>query len=391
MKIAIIGGAGHIGLPLSLVLAKRNNIVIVDPSENVLKIKKKIAPFEDKGIEKYLKNKNIHKNISYSNDINLLKPNFVDAIIIAIGTPLDEWGNPVTADLEKICLKSVNKLKKNGIIILRSTVTPGFSKKIFNNIKKNKKKINIAYCPERIAQGKSFTELFKFAQIVGIEKNNKSTFVKVKKIFNKISPKFFLTDTTTAELVKLFANFWRYSTFAISNQIYMTANQFGCSANEIINLIRYKYPRSHGIQSPGFAAGPCLYKDTQQLVASLNNNFIMGSAAISINEGIAYTVSDMAINLSKKKDILILGASFKPNCDDHRSSLSFKLYKILSLRKKENVYLHDPYVKHPKVINNLKNINIKNSFVIVASPHDIYDKIFKKFKNKKNIINIWND
>ena len=171
----------------------------------------------------------------------------------------------------------------------------------------------------------------------------------------------------------------------------MTANQFGCSANEIINLIRYKYPRSHGIQSPGFAAGPCLYKDTQQLVASLNNNFIMGSAAISINEGIAYTVSDMAINLSKKKDILILGASFKPNCDDHRSSLSFKLYKILSLRKKENVYLHDPYVKHPKVINNLKNINIKNSFVIVASPHDIYDKILKKFKNKKNIINIWND
>ena len=112
MKIAIIGGAGHIGLPLSLVLAKRNNIVIVDPSENVLKIKKKIPPFEDKGIEKYLKDKNIHKNISYSNDINLLKPNFVDAIIIAIGTPLDEWGNPVTADLEKICLKSVNKLKK---------------------------------------------------------------------------------------------------------------------------------------------------------------------------------------------------------------------------------------------------------------------------------------
>ena len=86
-----------------------------------------------------------------------------------------------------------------------------------------------------------------------------------------------------------------------------------------------------------------------------------------------------------------MGASFKPNCDDHRSSLSFKLYKILSLRKKENVYLHDPYVKHPKVINNLKNINIKNSFVIVASPHDIYNKILKKFKNKKNIINIWED
>ena len=268
MKIAIIGGAGHIGLPLSLVLAKRNNIFIVDPSENILKIKKKIAPFEDKGIEKYLKNKNIHKNISYSNDISLLKSNFVDVIIIAIGTPLDEWGNPVTAELEKICSKSVNKLKKNGIIILRSTVTPGFSKKIFNNIKKNKKKINIAYCPERIAQGKSFTELFKFAQIVGIENNNKSTFAKVKKIFNKVSPKFFLTDTTTAELVKLFANFWRYSTFAISNQIYMTANQFGCSANEIIKLTGFE-PSTKGLSE----LGGCVAN------AAANSNYFSNSFA----------------------------------------------------------------------------------------------------------------
>ena len=255
--------------------------------------------------------------------------------------------------------------------------------------KKIKKKIKIFYCPERIAQGKTFTEIFKLPQIVGKTNNNESI-SKVKETFKNIIPSYLQTDSTSAELTKLFANFYRYASFAISNQIYTASKQFKSSPNEIINLIKYKYPRSIGIASPGLTAGPCLYKDTQQLVASLNNLFPMGQASLSINEGMAYEISKEAIDRSKKKNIVILGASFKADCDDHRSSLSFKIYKILSLRQKNKIFFHDPYVIHPKVTNDLKSFNLKNSFVIVATPHKIYNKIISKLK-KKDVLNIWKD
>ena len=88
--------------------------------------------------------------------------------------------------------------------------------------------------------------------------------------------------------------------------------------------------------------------------------------------------------------MIITRASFKPNCDDHRSSLSFKIYKILTLRQKNKVYLHDPKVKHPKVINNFKCLNLKKVFIVVASPHKSYNNLIKNFPEKK-LINVWND
>ena len=387
MKIGIVGGCGHIGLPLSLLIAKEHNVTIIDSSKkNLNLVKNGKTPFYEEHINSYIKKKYIKKNLKFTDDLLNIKENFLDSIIIAIGTPVDEWGNPITDQLFNICLQSAKKLNTNGVLILRSTVTPGFT---MNLRKKIKKKIKIFYCPERIAQGKTFTEIFKLPQIVGKTNNNESI-SKVKETFKNIIPSYLQTDSTSAELTKLFANFYRYASFAISNQIYTASKQFKSSPNEIINLIKYKYPRSIGIASPGLTAGPCLYKDTQQLVASLNNLFPMGQASLSINEGMAYEISKEAIDRSKKKNIIILGASFKADCDDHRSSLSFKIYKILSLRQKNKIFFHDPYVIHPKVTNDLKSFNLKNSFVIVATPHKIYNKIISKLK-KKDVLNIWKD
>lgn len=387
MKIGIVGGCGHIGLPLSLLISKNHKTTIIDNSnKSIEQVKKKKPPFEEELIDFYIKKNYLKKNLDFCNDIKKISNKKFDAIIIAIGTPVDEWGNPETEKLKDICLTSSKILKQSGILILRSTVTPGFT---INLRKKIRKKIKIFYCPERIAQGKSFTEIFKLPQIVG-KTDDKDNITKLKSIFKDIIPQYLTTDSTSAELTKLLANFYRYASFAISNQMYTACKNFNSSTKEVLGLIKYKYPRSVGIATPGLTAGPCLYKDTQQLVASLNNSFPMGQAALNINEGMAYEIVKETVKRCGGKKILILGASFKPNCDDHRSSLSFKIFKILSLRRKNKIYLHDPKIKHPKVINSLNKLDLNKMFLIVASPHKEYNKIIRKHPKSK-MLNVWND
>lgn len=385
-KIAVLGGAGHIGLPLSLMLAKNFMVTIIDPSKNVELIKKGVKPFDENQIDTYLKNKNLMNNIDYLKSIDEAKNNFFDCLIITLGTPVDEWGNPVTDYFLNFTLNASKKVRKNGLIILRSTVTPGLTDKIYSLLNK---RVNISFCPERIAQGLSFDEMNTLPQIIGV--NDNSSFKKSVEIFKTLTDKILRTTPLNAEFAKLFANFWRYSTFAVSNQIYITAKKYNTDPNEIINLIKKDYPRAAGLPYPGLAAGPCLYKDTVQLIASLDNEFGLGSACTNVNEGVVYTITNEAIKLQEKykKNIVILGAAFKANNDDYRSSLSFKLHKALTLRSSMKILFHDPYVDHIKVEKNINLKDIKNSIIVVATPHKVFKK-YKSYIKKDMLIDVWN-
>ncbi len=384
MKIGIIGGAGHIGFPMSLLLAKKHKVIIIDPSKNVKKIKKGIPPFFEIGLKKILKNKSIFKNLSFLENVKHLKFK-LDVIIITLGTPIDEWGNPITDNLMKISDLSLNNLKEKGILILRSTVVPGFNRKLLK--KTNKKKINLLYCPERIVQGHALVELMKIPQIVGADKINIGLKKNIRKIFF-FNKKFIFTSLEEAELIKLFNNFWRYGTFALTNQMYLIAKKFDQSYEKILNNMKNSYPRASDIPSAGFAAGPCLYKDTLQLFSSFDGNFSLGKAAIEINEKLADFVSLEVKKKAKQKKIIILGAAFKANNDDFRDSLSFRLYKILNRISENKIILFDPFVDHEKVTKNKNAFNYKKDFFILATPHKIFGSLLKKI-DKKNIYNIW--
>lgn len=386
MKIATIGGAGHIGLPLSLILAKKYQVTIVDPSKNVNSIKNRVSPFIDPGIEKYINSPKVIKNLNFEKNLRNVETKF-DCVIITLGTPIDEWGNPKIETLTEICLSSFNILKKNGILILRSTVSPGFTEKIYK--KSTKLKLKILFCPERIAQAKSFTELFEIPQIVGINKKNNKIKNQIKKIFY-FSPSVIFTDYISAELSKLYANFWRYSTFAISNQMYLISKYYGVSTNNILSLIKKNYKRAENIPSPGFAAGPCLYKDTIQIGSSFIGDFSVGNSAVKINENLVQTIAEDALKKSKKKKIIILGAAFKADCDDFRDSLSFKLHKILNRISNNQVIMYDPLVNHPKVFKKYHFKSYKNFFFILCAKHKIFKKILSKIPSA-NLINVWND
>ena len=79
---------------------------------------------------------------------------------------------------------------------------------------------------------------------------------------------------------------WRYIKFAAANQFYMMANDRGLDFERIRQGLAQDYPRAADMPGAGFAAGPCLFKDTMQLAAFNNNNFALGHTAMTINEGL---------------------------------------------------------------------------------------------------------
>jgi UDP-N-acetyl-D-mannosaminuronic acid dehydrogenase len=195
------------------------------------------------------------------------------------------------------------------------------------------------------------------------------------------------TTPEEAELAKLFTNTWRYIKFAAANQFWMMANDSGISFENVRDAIRYKYPRASDFPGAGFTAGPCLYKDTMQLSAFSNNTFALGNSAMMINEGLPLYLVE---KLSKKFDLAslkvgILGMAFKGESDDNRSSLAYKLKRILKF-KAEQVLTCDPYVTVDNELLDQDYVLENSDILIIASPHRRYKEII----SKKPIIDIWN-
>ena len=280
-NISIIGGAGHVGLPLGLVFANKNfNVSLVDTNKKNLElIKSGQLPFSELGGKKLLE-KALKKNRLFLTDkLNYLK--YSKFIIVSTGTPINKKFNPQKKKFISFFKKMMPYLKKNHIIIIRSSIYPGVCKEIYNIIKKKCK--NISYCPERIAEGKAITELPKLTQIIsGI---NIKAIAESSKLFKKITKKIIVSKIIEAELAKLFSNAYRYIHFSISNQFYMMAEKYNLNFNKLRKIMSIGYSRNHTIPLSGFTAGPCLLKDTMQLSSFYNHNFSLGNCAKDINEG----------------------------------------------------------------------------------------------------------
>ena len=122
----------------------------------------------------------------------------------------------------------------------------------------------------------------------------------------------------------------------------------------------------------GFAAGPCLLKDTMQLGAFDHGSFVLGQSAMMINEGLPYL---WVQQIKKTHDLStmtvgLLGMAFKPNSDDVRSSLSYKLRKVLILESKK-VLCADPYVRDPQLLSQ-EDVLAQADIIVIGTPHDCY-------------------
>ena len=369
--ICIIGGAGHVGLPLGVSFANKGlRVILLDINLEWLKIiRSGRFPFKEQNGDKELR-KALKNNLFTSDNpksISLSK-----FIILVVGTPIDKYLNPDFGGLSKIVHTYRPYFNKKQILILRSTVYPGTTERIQAELE-----IPVAFCPERIVQGNALKEISDLPQIVSAF--NKKTEKEVIRLFKKIT-KVVITTPIEAEFSKLFSNAWRYISFAVANQFFMIAKNSGLDYSKIYGTMMRDYPRNKDIPTPGFAAGPCLLKDTMQL-AAIDNTFFLGHSAMLINEGLpGYILRTLDLN---NKTVGILGMAFKADSDDNRDSLSYKLRKLAQMDAKK-VLCHDVYIKGFDTLDRV----LKCDIVILATPHKEYKKINpQKYHGK--FIDIW--
>ena len=380
--IVIIGGAGHIGLPLGILFANKGKSVILydKDKKNIDKINNSEMPFlEDDGERLLKKNK---KKIFATTNKEFIK--YARAVIVCIGTPVKN-SKPDIKFFFKMFKEVKHLLNPKKPLIIRSSIYPGICLKVQNFL--GKKFQNISYCPERVVQGKSIEELPKLPQIIsGV---SDAAITSAKKIFKLICKKIIVTSVLEAELIKLFSNAWRYINFSASNQFYMICEKYDINFHKLRNNMIDGYDRNKSIPKAGFAAGPCLYKDTAQLNAFLKNEFTLGKVDTEINTSFPKIIYKKMLNKYKKglikKKIGILGMAFKSDIDDTRDSLSIDLLNYLK-SKKLSVNISDHFVNMRGIIK-ASDLIKKSDIIIIGSPHSKYKNL--KIPKNKFLIDSW--
>lgn len=385
--VVVIGGGGHVGLPLAIALADRGSkTVVYDVSRRAVDtILSGEMPFAEPGAQPLLRANLDSGMLTASTDPATVAT--ARTVIVVIGTPVDEHLNPDPTAIPRALDACRDYFRDGQLLVLRSTVYPGVTALVEKMIADLGVEVTVAFCPERIAEHRAMEELFSLPQIVSSRTAEGRE--RAEELFRTLTDKIVHLEPEEAELAKLFTNTWRYIKFAAANQFYMMANERGLDFERIRAGLTEDYPRARDMPGPGFAAGPCLFKDTMQLAAFSDNSFTLGHSAMLVNEGLPlYLVS----RLEKRFDLAnltvgILGMAFKAGSDDIRSSLSYKLRRVLKFKAKA-VLATDPHVSE-EVDDTLLPLELvieKADVLIVATPHAEY----RGLRTDKPVADVWN-
>jgi UDP-N-acetyl-D-mannosaminuronic acid dehydrogenase len=376
-SIVIVGGCGHVGLPLGMAFAdKGHKVHLLDINEkSVAMVNGGTMPFVEDGADELLPKVLASGLLNATTDKDVIGT--VDVVVVTIGTPVDEYLDPSVSMFDESVHAVIAKMHGGQLLVLRSTLFPGVTDRLGRQLKEmGKSDIDLTYCPERIVQGKSLEELAQLPQLIG--GYTEPAAQRGAALFKSLAPISIFLRPIEAELAKLYANAWRYINFAISNQFWVIANEFGADFEKIHAGLRQDYPRMKSFARAGFAAGPCLLKDTMQLGAFNHGSFVLGQAAMMINEGLPYIFVQQVKETHDLSNMTVglLGMAFKPDSDDNRSSLSYKLRKVLQIEAKK-VLCADPYVKCEGLVSQEELLRDAD-LIVIGTPHTIYKDI--KFK-----------
>ncbi len=370
--VAVVG-LGRVGLPFALFLAQRGCTVYgIDTNPaTVDALAAGRLPFREDGAAEALAATRGSRFFA-GGDLAVLAQ--AETIIITLGTPVDDFNNPIFLPIENLLRATLPHLRAGQLLVLRSTVAPGSTEHLGRLIERNTAfrvggDLFLAFCPERIAEGKSFTELPEVPQIVGGVDPASSE--RATRFFAAVTPTVIAVDARSAELAKLFCNMYRYIDFAIGNEFMMIAAQHGREVYPIIDAINRGYKRG-GLKSPGLTGGPCLYKDGFFLTGRIPYNELI-SSAWKIHETTPAWLLEQVRARRPEIDgakVAILGLAFKRDIDDTRNSLAFKLKKIL-LAEGADVHLHDPFLPSAACDDALRDADI----VFLAMNHTAFEAL----------------
>ncbi len=386
LDVGVIGGAGHVGLALSLTFADCGlHTVIYDiDADKVRMIREGRMPFFEQDAPDMLRRTLAAGTLQVEHEPDSLRD--CRFLICIVGTPIDEHLNPAFTGIHRALDGCRDQFRDGQILVLRSTVFPGTSEHVQKYFQDLGVDVRVSFCPERVAQGQSVREFRTLPQIISAF--DEQTLTEVERLFRHFVPDVVTMPPMEAELCKLMTNSWRYLQFAAVNQFYMIATSRGLDFERMLHGCRHDYPRMAGMPGPGLAAGPCLVKDTMQLAAFSHNQFVLGHAAMLINEGLpAYLIERAREQLSLRHAVAgILGLAFKAESDDPRDSLSYKLRKLLVLET-AGVLVTDPYVQDPNVVP-VERVLEEADVVFVATPHKVYRELAVPADTV--VIDVWN-
>ena len=383
--LTVVGGAGHVGIPLVLAFAEAGYRVNVhDVNRDALAtLQSGRLPFIEYGGEELLLRAVKQNRLLFTSlpaDIFQTGP-----VIITIGTPIDEFLNPVRKVVQDCIDALLPYLADGQLLVLRSTVFPGTTDWLDAYLLRRNRHLKVAFCPERMVQGQGIKELKETPQI--ISGTTAAAEEEAARLFSAIAPELIIVKPREAEFAKLFSNAYRYIEFATSNQFYLIAKSAGLDYRKVYDAMKRNYPRARGIPSPGLAAGPCLMKDTMQLAAFAQNQFSLGNAAMLVNEGLVLHVCD---DLRRRYDLSrmtvgLLGMAFKADIDDTRASLSYKFKKALASLA-EAVLTTDPFVTTDADLLGLEEVISRSDLLVLCAPHSAYRDL--DFASKP-VVDVW--
>ena len=383
--LTIVGGGGHVGIPLVLAFAEAGfRVNVNDVNREVLaSLRSGRLPFIEHGGEDLLARALKEDRLIFTSTPAEISPE--GPVIITIGTPIDEFLNPVRKVVQDCVDALLPHLVDGQLLVLRSTVFPGTTEWLDGYLKRKGRDFKLAFCPERMVQGHGVRELKETPQI--ISGTTPAAEDAAAKLFSSIAVELVMVKPREAELAKLFNNAYRYIEFATANQFYQIAKSAGLDYRRVYDAMRRNYPRARGIPSPGFAAGPCLMKDTMQLAAFAQNQFSLGNAAMLVNEGLVLHICD---DLRRRYDLSrmtvgLLGMAFKADIDDTRASLSYKIKKAL-LSLADAVLTTDPFVTTDPELLPLDEVIGRSDLLILCAPHAVYREL--DFAGKP-MVDVW--
>ena len=370
---AAVVGLGRVGLPFALFLAQRGCVVhgIDTNPATVEALAAGRLPFAEDGAAAALAET---RGTRFFPGADLAAVARAEVIIITLGTPVDDFNTPILLPIESLMRATLPHLRAGQLLVLRSTVAPGSTEHLGRLIERSTdfrigRDIFLAFCPERIAEGRSFSELPEVPQIVGGVDAASSE--RAARFFAQVTPTVIPVDARSAELAKLFCNMYRYIDFAVGNEFMMIAAQHGREIHPIVDAINRDYKRG-GLKSPGLTGGPCLYKDGFFLTGRIPYNELIASAW-KIHETTPAWLVDQVRARRPEIDgakVAILGLAFKRDIDDIRNSLAFKLKKLL-LAEGADVHLHDPLLPSETREEALRDADV----VFLAMNHSAFDAL----------------
>jgi len=396
MKICILG-LGYIGLPTAALFATHGHEVVgVDTNKNIIKtINKGITPSDEPGLSKLLE-----KAISSKNLIAKTEVEESNVFIIAVPTPLDK--EMKMAELKYVISAAemiYPHLRKDNLVILESTVPPGTSDKLLVSILeksglKASKDFYLAHCPERAIPGNTIYEMMHNDRIIGgIDK--KSTALAKSLYSCLVEGNFYLTNTITAEFVKLMENTFRDIHIALANEFAQIAEESGVNVWEAIELAN-KHPRVNILKPGPGVGGHCIAIDPWFLTGNSTRCRIV-SLAREINDGMPNHTLQIVKGMLKGVNepvITVLGVAYKGGVDDTRETPALKFIKLAE-NEGYKVKVHDPLVKEFEyVILGLEEAVRDSDCIVLITDHvefkEIDSKEISELMRNRNIVDTRN-